>query len=187
MRRRMDVLEREGPFPTKHNADFALARMCYAVCRLLKPEVVIETGVAYGVTTAFILKALQMNGRGRLYSIDLPPLRKDADAFVGYLVPEELKGRWSLHRGVSKRILPKLLSRLGRVDIFVHDSLHTLSNMLRELRLVTSYLERPSIVIADDIQRNEAFAVWVKETSPTHWAVFREEEKEALFGIAVFL
>ncbi len=117
----LDKTSRVAPFTTRHHADLSLARLCYAVCRLLRPEIVLETGVAYGVTTALVLKALQVNGKGRLYSIDLPPLGENADAFVGYLVPEALRARWTVNRGVSKRVLPQLLPRLGRVDLFIPD------------------------------------------------------------------
>src|SRR4051812_6926009 len=74
-------------FGTFHNADFALSRLCYAVCRARKPRVVVETGVAFGVTTAFILKALEQNGSGELHSVDLPPLGRAAEKQVGSLVP----------------------------------------------------------------------------------------------------
>ncbi|RMG03228.1 MAG: hypothetical protein D6735_08975 [Acidobacteria bacterium] len=70
---------------------------------------VLETEVGYGVTSAFILKALEVNGHGTLHSVDLPPLGCDADQFVGILIPELLKYRWQLHRGVSRRVLPSLL------------------------------------------------------------------------------
>jgi len=44
----------------------------YVIVRLLKPEKVVETGVAAGVSSAFILEAMDDNGIGTLYSIDLP-------------------------------------------------------------------------------------------------------------------
>ncbi len=75
----------QAPFPLIHNADFTLARLCYLACRATKPAVVVETGVAYGVTSAFILKALEGNCYGLLHSVDLPPLGHDADRFVGIL------------------------------------------------------------------------------------------------------
>jgi len=185
--KRMRSLEGIAPFTTAHNADFSLARLCYITCRILKPDIVVETGVAYGVTSAFILKALQVNDKGILYSIDLPPLGKDANNFVGYLVPEELKNRWVLYRGVSKRVLPNLLSQLKKVDIFIHDSLHTYWNIRRELQLVTPYLSRPAAVIADDIQNNVAFQEWVLKTKPSTWLTFQEENKDSVSGVAVFL
>src|ERR1700693_4544727 len=47
-----------GPFDSTHNGNFCLARSIYVICRLLSPNVVLETGVAYGVTSAFTLQAL---------------------------------------------------------------------------------------------------------------------------------
>ena len=43
----------------------------YAVVRAFQPKIIVETGVANGVSSAYILLALQANGRGTLYSIGL--------------------------------------------------------------------------------------------------------------------
>src|SRR5579859_763127 len=72
--KQLGQLNHEGPFQLFHNGDSALARTCYVVCRILQPAVVLETGVAYGVTSAFLLQALHVNQNGKLLSIDLPPL-----------------------------------------------------------------------------------------------------------------
>ena len=182
----MQSLENLAPFSTKHHGDLSLGRICYSICRLLNPEVVVETGVAYGVTTSYILKALDMNNKGMLYSIDLPPLGKNADSFVGYLVPNNLKSRWILYRGTSKRVLPNLLPILNSVDVFVHDSLHTYWNIRRELKMITPYLSRPSAVIADDIHGNRAFMEWIERSKPNFWLTFKEEKKESVGGVAIF-
>lgn len=183
---KMKFLENLAPFSTKHHGDLSLGRICYAICRLLNPEVVVETGVAYGVTTSYILKALDMNKKGMLYSIDLPPLGKNADSFVGYLVPNNLKSKWILYRGTSKRVLPNLLPILNSVDVFVHDSLHTYWNIRRELKMITPYLSRPSAVIADDIHGNRAFMDWIEQSKPNFWLTFKEEKKESVGGVAIF-
>lgn len=49
----------------------------YTIIRIRKPDIVVETGVAQGVSSTFILQALEDNGRGQLYSIDLPPAGAD--------------------------------------------------------------------------------------------------------------
>jgi hypothetical protein len=175
-----------APFALLHNGDFALAKLCYLACRALKPAVVLETGVAYGVTSAFILKALDVNGRGVLHSIDLPPLDRDADQFVGILIPPALKNRWELHRGTSRRLLPALLLELQRVDLFVHDSLHTYRNINWELKTVRPHLGRPCVVIADDVENNSAFSDWIRATRPNFSATLQELEKKDLFGVSVF-
>jgi hypothetical protein len=52
-----------------------MARTAWTVVRHLRPERVVETGVARGVTTAVLLQAMERNGYGALWSIDLPDLR----------------------------------------------------------------------------------------------------------------
>ena len=174
-----------GPFSMSHNADFDLGRCCYACCRAYKPLVVVETGVAYGVTTRFVLEALAANGEGELWSIDLPPLGFESDAQVGALVPAELRQRWHLYRGPSKRLLPQVLALLPRVDIFIHDSLHTYANMKSEFRAVWPVLRPGGILITDDIGKNTAFQDFAQEARPRFYAVFREQSKDSLFGILV--
>jgi hypothetical protein len=49
---------------------FEAAHFLYALCRLIRPRIVVETGVAAGVSSAFILKALNDNSYGILHSID---------------------------------------------------------------------------------------------------------------------
>lgn len=177
----------EAPFPVIHNGDRQLAQLCYALCRATKPAVFVETGVAYGVTSAFILKALEVNGRGRLYSIDRAPFARNAKNFIGALIPEDLKVNWKLYRGQSKKILPGLFSELKQVDIFLHDSRHTYSNMNLEFQTAAPYLSNRSILIADDVNRNVAFQEWITQTHPAFWATIAEKSKESLFGVSVFL
>ena len=186
VRRRLDDLPSDAPFPRFSNGDFNLARLCYSVCRLLRPRRVIETGVCYGVTTAFLLQALQQNTCGQLDSIDLPPLGKRNTEFVGIVVPSTIRSRWKLHRGTSKRKLPLLLRDLGSVDLFIHDSLHTYRNMRRELTSIMPYLSKPSFVISDDIECNHAFDEWVTASRPRYFATMQEENKSSLIGIAIF-
>jgi hypothetical protein len=156
----------EPLFTLRHNADLRLARLCYLVCRALRPSLVVETGVAYGVTTTFVLQALERNAHGRLYSIDLPPLGAGADAAVGRLVPASLRARWTLLRGTSRRRLPPLLDELGQIDVFIHDSLHTFHNMRSEFAAAHRHRGDPFALIADDIEANGAFQQYLERHAP---------------------
>ena len=113
----------------------AYGPVLYALVRLLRPQAVVETGVGSGVSSTYFLRAMEKNGQGRLYSIDLPlpddrllPPGKE----TGWLVPPSLAGRWELVLGDARGELPALLERLGEVDFFFHDSDHSYEHMVWE-------------------------------------------------------
>ncbi|MEM4483260.1 MAG: hypothetical protein QXS19_05035 [Candidatus Methanomethylicia archaeon] len=51
---------------------FYKAPLLYCLIRLIRPAIVVETGVASGIFSLSILQALNCNDYGHLYSIDLP-------------------------------------------------------------------------------------------------------------------
>jgi hypothetical protein len=146
----------------------------YAVLRTVRPEVVVETGVANGFSTAFSLLALQTNGTGHLHSIDLPrEVGRDYDPGTfyegegragipagsepGWLIPAELKERWTLILGRSQEQLPPLLERLGTVDTFMHDSEHSFDCMWFEFNAAWPALQPGGLLVSDDVNSTEAF------------------------------
>jgi predicted O-methyltransferase YrrM len=178
---RTDRLGSDLPFPLAYNGAPSLAKLSYALCRLLRPATVLETGVAYGVSSSFVLKALALNGVGELHSVDRAPVRPGVERYIGALVPDDLRDRWTLHRGSSRRVLPRLLPQLRELSVFVHDSQHTYSNISRELRTVTPYLTRPGAVVVDDPVGNRAFEHWTERARPAFAAVVATD----MVGVAV--
>jgi predicted O-methyltransferase YrrM len=129
-----------------------------------RPAVVIETGVARGLTTRFVLEAMERNGTGHLWSIDLPPPRaRELHDQVGVAVPPELRAHWSYVRGSTRRRLPRLLDELHGIDLFIHDSRHSARNLLFELRSAWSELRPGGVLIADDIDLNCGFHTFKAE------------------------
>lgn len=179
----LEGIRAEDAFSRRWAADSLFARLNYLACRLLEPDTVVETGVAYGVSSAFLLKALEENGRGLLHSVDLPPLRRQYERYWGVAVPDGLRDRWRLHRGSSRRHLPDLLRKTGPVDLFVHDSLHTRRNMRREFEAVWPHLRPGGILLADDVERNRAF-MDLRQKNPSLWCVVGDREKVPLHGKA---
>jgi len=130
----------------------------YAAVRILKPECVVETGIANGVSSAYILLALHRNQRGKLHSIGLPdPAYLPEGKEAGWFVPKWLRKPWHVHLGDAKEILPRLLPELGRIDIFLHDSLHTYEHMLWEFEIAYPFLRLGELLFADDALWNSAF------------------------------
>jgi predicted O-methyltransferase YrrM len=146
---------------TMHDADAGLPDFCYVICRALRPRVVVETGVGSGVTTSFILQALTANDDGHLWSIDLPPM--GAEQFAGSFVPEPLRSRWTLLRGRSRDLLPRLLTDLPAPDVFLHDSLHTTRNMTFEFQAAWQKMNAGGILLSDDIHMSKAFARFITD------------------------
>jgi len=130
----------------------------YAAARALAPELIVETGIANGVSSAYLLLAIQKNGRGRLHSIGLrdpkflPPGREP-----GWIVPSWLRGPWQVEIGDSREILAPSLSQFGSIDVFIHDTLHTYEHMLWELETAYPALRRGGLMLCDDALWNSAF------------------------------
>jgi len=181
----------------------------YTLVREIKPEVVVETGVRAGVSTRYILAALEKNGFGHLYSCD--PSYKDAlGALERFRVIEmgALPGvdRWVF---LGKPSAEALVTWSGDPcwDIFLHDSEHSEKNMSLELELawknvkpggwivVNNYLgvpgaghmtwqkftERHGIPASDWMHQDGA--AWLHKSSEVREEVEQKKEPAVLRGI----
>ena len=146
----------------------------YAAVRALRPEIIVETGVASGVSSAYLLLALQRNEQGTLHSVEIGdaaylPTNKEP----GWIVPEWLRTRWHIHIGDARAVLPGLLRELGPVDMFIHDSLHTYEHMKWEFELADPHIKRGGLLLADDALWNPAFAEFARAISSPRSAIIR--------------
>jgi len=187
---------RPGPesFKTWNDGDAAFVRAIWYLTRYLRPQRVVETGVAHGVTSRFILEALKKNGCGRLWSIDRPPMEPEWQNQIGMAVGSELRDRWTYIRGSSRRRLPPLLSRLGEIDLFIHDSLHSERNVRFEIDHAWMALRPGGAVVVDDIDANRGFQSFCGSLSGHHFLVCEAEpirpdlrrfNEKGLFGIVL--
>src|SRR5262249_28112852 len=136
----------------------------YAAIRAMAPDFVVETGAASGVSTSYILLALQKNGRGKLHSIDVgDPQYLPSGKPIGWIVPDWLKANWDLHIGDARALLPQLLSQYPFIDVFIHDSLHSYDHMLFEFRATYPRLRPGGLLISDDAAWNSAFSEFTRE------------------------
>ncbi|MBN1433376.1 class I SAM-dependent methyltransferase [Candidatus Fermentibacterales bacterium] len=148
--------------------DRSVVKWCsllYAICRLAAPRTVVETGVFWGYSSIHILAALERNGRGSLHSLDVTPERLLSRGLEsGVAIPDRLRRRWDITIGESALALPGLLDRLGRIDIFVHDSEHTDENMLFEYRTAWPHIREGGLLISHDVgQEDSPFSEFARE------------------------
>jgi hypothetical protein len=147
-----------GFFGGWNDGEPEIVRAVWCLTRHLRPERVVETGVGRGITTRFILEALERNGVGHLWSIDLPQLLDpERNREVGAAVDQRCRHRWSYVEGSSRRRLPALLATLGEIGLFVHDSRHTEYNTRFELEQAWRHLRPGGAAVADDIDLNWGF------------------------------
>jgi|HubBroStandDraft_6_1064221.scaffolds.fasta_scaffold02025_10 hypothetical protein len=183
-----------GPesFGSWNDGDAGLTRAIWCLTRHLRPEKVVETGVAHGVTSRFILEALQKNGHGHLWSIDVPPLERFLREQVGAAVGGRFPDRWSYIKGSSRQRLPSLLSALGQIDLFIHDSLHSERNVRFELDRAWVALRPGGAIVADDIDANWGFKSFTESFSGYHSTIgdaeplrpdLRRFNHKGLFGV----
>ena len=137
--------------PPAFDASEELAAFCYSMVRLRKPSTVVETGVGRGVTSYYVLQALEENAKGHLYSIELPWLRRGYRRLVGKFVPASLRPRWTLIFGPGACETRRILATVGTIDMFVHDSAHTYLNQLAEYRIALAGMKTGGILISDDV------------------------------------
>ncbi len=167
------------------DADRGLGRAVWCCVRHSGARRVVETGVGRGVTSRIVLEALADRGDAGLWSVDLPPREPAVAALVGTAVPDRLRARWTLLRGASRRRLPPVLRALGSVDVFVHDSHHTLPTMRFEFAAAWSRLRPGGVLLSDDVHDNGAWAEHARRVPAGRALVALQEDKAALFGAAV--
>jgi hypothetical protein len=126
------------------------ACVLYSLIRHYEIGDVIETGVSGGYYSSFMLAALQHNTfagncPGILTSLEL----SDDKEKVGKLVPENLKIGWDLRMGKSS--LDYFISHKNHsAQLYSHDSLHTMSHMLKELKEFQKSKSNNFFVFIDD-------------------------------------
>jgi SAM-dependent methyltransferase len=146
---------------------FAQAIWCIVVHR--SPGKVVETGVAHGLTSRVVIEALERNGPGHLWSIDLPAVDSALHAQIGMAIPPDRRHRWTYVPGTARQRLPGLLNELKRIDVFIHDSLHTGRNQLFELESAWSAMPDGAVAVVDDIDHSLAFRTFVDRGEHRRW------------------
>jgi predicted O-methyltransferase YrrM len=138
---------------TKPAPPFGKRLAWYAIVRVARPGLVIETGVHDGLGSLLLLRALERNAaggvRGRLVSFDINPT-------AGWLVGEHPD--WELRIEAARDGLPSVLADGTLVGLFVHDSLHTYENERGEFDLAVARLAPDGVLITDNAHGTRALA-----------------------------
>ena len=99
------------------------------------------------------------------------------------MIPDELKNNWQMNFGSSKDNLKKLLEREEKIDIFIHDSLHTYDNMMFEFDTAWKYIKKEGFLLSDDISGNNAFYDFCQKKNLKPLILKQDDGKKLEMGI----
>ncbi len=161
---------------TRWNAEEQLFILLYSLIKANKSKVIIETGVANGITTNAIMKALEESGiNGELHSFDVLP--QTDKAYSG-------GGNWNFHLVKEKSAhneIKSVIDSLPEIDIWVHDSNHGYRWQKFEYLLALSVIGKNGILISDDIDASSAWGELAKTHFRKSYIVF---DSRKFIGIA---
>lgn len=160
-------------YSSNFDCEKGLASFLYAFILTYRPSLVVETGVANGITTNVMMKALEITG-GSLHSYDVDLRTKNV--YSG-------NGLWYHHHlgGNLKKSLINEISKLPKIDLWVHDSNHGYSWQSFEFNLASKNLSSNGTLCADDIDSSTAWGLITPRNFQESAGVF---DHRKMFGIA---
>ena len=132
--------------------------LLYCVCENIKALKVLETGVAYGWSSAAILSSISKRS-GKLISVDMPMVGQTDYHLIGVAVNEELKDSWeTVLREPDRHGLNKAIKKHNySYDLAHYDSDKSYYGRKWSQLLIWKYLRKGGVFISDDIEDNSAF------------------------------
>ena len=174
---------KEKPYPVDYSIRNDSGLFLYGLCKIMKPDVVVETGVAYGQSSSYILQAMKENDNGILYSVDNIFRPWESLGKIGDAIPQNLRERWKLVAGSSAEKLEETLRSKKTIDMFLHDSLHTYKNMLFEYNITWPFIKKNGFLISDDILENNAFLDFYSTVNGSPILMTSDQHNEIFLGI----
>lgn len=162
-------------YPSRFNCGSELAGFLYLHLHNYRPKVIVETGVANGITTNIIMAVLESTEGAILHSFDINPDTKNV-----YNGP----GSWEFHHlaGDFKSDLSEKVKDIGEVDLWLHDSNHGFSWQSFEYKLAHEKLKSGGLLVSDDIDASTAWSTVVPHVFQNLSGVF---DNRKFFGVAV--
>ena len=120
--------------------------------KAIHPRIGVEVGLAFGISTLYILEAFAQTGAERLIGMD--PAQNDHTWRGGGLHNIKRAGYENLyefHEETSQHFLPVLVGRGQRIDFAFIDGWHTFDHVLIDFFYIDQMLNTGGIVVFDDV------------------------------------
>ena len=118
----------------------------------IRPKVSLEVGLAYGVSTLYILEAMNDHGGQKLVGMD--PAQFDEHWQGGGLSNIRKAGFEALYEfygSTSQKLLPELVKDDLRIDFAFIDGWHTFDHALVDFFYIDQMLNNGGVVVFDDV------------------------------------
>jgi len=158
--------------------------LLYYLAEYAKVKTVVETGVAYGWSSAILLLSLQNREGGLLYSTDMPYAKMNNEDFVGCVVPDELRQKWRLYKLPDRQALPKIERKINSFDLCHYDSDKSYRGRMWAYNWLWLRLRRGGLFISDDVNDNVAFKDFTERINQSPVIVYYKPE-EKYVGILI--
>ena len=146
-------------FPLDFGINMGSSFSLYVLTRHYKPETIVETGVANGVSTFFFLNALIKNNSGTLISLDITDK-------VAVLLEKEEEFNWELRIiKPTKESFREAMRTIGVCDFFLHDSDHSYAWQMHEYTTILPFIKKGGLMLSDDVDSSFAFTDFVNRNS----------------------
>jgi hypothetical protein len=143
------------------NPPIGQRRLWYVAARLLKPALIVEAGVWYGLGSAVLLRALERNAEdgceGQLIAFDPDPA-------AGWLVHPRHQHRWTLVRETTEAALETHL-RGKAVGLFIADTPPAYERERREHELALAHAASPAVLLSSNGNQTMALRDLCREHS----------------------
>jgi len=137
------------------------ASALYSLVRIVRPQIVVETGTNRGASTAFILKALHDAGctKSKVISIEY-----EDGPEVGMLIPQELRANLKIVKGDIRDLILDQKTIPSEIDFFLHDSSHKYEHQFWEFTQFWPLISSGGILASHDVDLNSSFSTFVTQT-----------------------
>ncbi|MAT95502.1 MAG: hypothetical protein CME59_23280 [Halioglobus sp.] len=119
--------------------------------RAHQPRRLLEIGLAYGVSSLFVLDAASAWGIERYDIIDAFQSGQWQGLGARHLAEAGVEAAYTLHEELSETCLPRMLAAGMRFDFAFVDGWHTFDQALLEFYYINRMLETGGIVVFDDM------------------------------------
>ena len=142
------------------NEEFAcVAKLLSITCKELEKKgekpILVETGCGAS-TIPFVYYAYKFSGKAYTWDMNvlkISELRKVLNETIGLTYKTNINDSWVAvqHLSTSRTVGIKIIKEFNeRIDLFMHDSEHTTSNLINELNLAIECRNNPMYVLIDD-------------------------------------